>query len=274
VPIKPINSTRAYDIDLYVTEIYDQRELQYAQQHDDIALLRELIGDCKPLKILEMFTGNGRILIPLAEDGHRITGIDKSKTMLESARLKIRQLPKEIQKNITLKRANVLTSAWPKGFDVVILGGNCFHELATPEEQEDCIRKASQSVKRDGYLYLDNDHMEGDLDPRWRMPRKGQAFPTGTCADGTIVKGFTEVIGQDIPNRIVRYLRKVEITTPDGKTSQTEWLEQCHAPSTVEMQGWLNKYGFTVEKLWGGRDKSPYTDKSFRAVFWAQLGVK
>jgi predicted O-methyltransferase YrrM len=261
---------KAYDIDLYITEIYDQFEVQ----REDIALLRELIGKRKPLKILELFTGNGRILIPLAQDEHKIIGIDKSKAMLESARRKIHQLPKRIRKNINLKRADVLKTKWPKGFDLVILGGNCLYELATPEEQETCIRKASQSVKLDGYLYLDNDHMEGDLTPSWRGPKKGKAFPTGVCADGARVKGFTEVIGQDISNRIVRYRRTVEITTMNGKTKRAEWFEQCHAPSTREMLGWLKKYGFVVEQLWGSRDKSPYTDNSPRAVFWAKLSVK
>lgn len=134
---------KAYDVDIYITEIYDQFELQ----REDIAILREQIGDRKPLKILELFTGNGRILIPLAQDGHRIVGIDKSTTMLTSARNKIKTLPAKIQKNITLKQANVLTEEWPKGFDLVILGGNCLFELATPEEQETCIRKAQKSVK-------------------------------------------------------------------------------------------------------------------------------
>jgi SAM-dependent methyltransferase len=261
---------KAYDIDLCITEIYDQLETQ----REDIALLREQIGERKPLKILEPFCGHGRILIPMAQDGHKIVGIDKSPIMLESARQKIKKLPAAIQKNITLKQADVLKIEWPKGFDLVILGGNCLYELATPEEQETCIRKAQQSLKPGGSLYLDNDHMEGDLDPRWRGSKKGKAFPTGVCADGTKVEGFTEVIWHDVKNRIVRYRRTVEITTPDGKTRKTEWFEQCHAPSTVEMQGWLKKYGFVVKKLWGGRDKSPYTDKSERAVFWAQLSVK
>jgi cyclopropane fatty-acyl-phospholipid synthase-like methyltransferase len=261
---------KAYDVDLYITEIYDRFETQ----RDDIAILREQIGQRKRLNILELFSGNGRILIPLAEDGHRITGLDKSPPMLESARRKIKQLPARIQKNVTLEQANVLTEEWPTGFNLVILGGNCLYELATSEEQETCIRKAQKSLKPGGYIYLDNDHMEGDLDPHWRGPKKGKAFPTGVCADGTKVEGSTEVIWHDIKNRLVRYLRTVIITAPDGKIRKTEWHEQCHAPSTGEMKGWLEKYGFKIEKLWGDRKKSPYTDQSERAIFWARLNRK
>ena len=261
---------KAYDIDLCITEIYDQFETQ----REDVALLRELIGKRKNLKILEPFCGNGRILIPMAEDGHRIVGLDKSPTMLESVRCKITRLPINIQNNITLKQANVLTEEWSTGFDLIILGGNCLYELATPEEQETCIRKAQGSLKPGGYLYLDNDHMEGELDRRWRKPGIGKAFPTGVCADGTKVQGTTEIIWYDIKNRLVHEKRVVTITFPDGKISKKEWLEQCHAPSTVEMKSWQKKYGFTIEEHYGSRLKSTYTDASERSIFWAAFGVK
>jgi SAM-dependent methyltransferase len=258
---------KAYDVDIYITEIYDRFE----SQRDDIAVIRKQLGNSKHLKILELFTGNGRILIPMAQDGHQITGIDKSTKMLTSARQKIKDLPAAIKKNITLQQADVLKEEWPQGFDLIILGGNCLYELATPEEQESCIRKAKKALKPGGYLYLDNDHMEGDLIPRWRRPGVHKAFPTGVCTDGTQVKGFTELTWCDVKKRLVGYHRMVEITTPDGKTRKREWNEQCHAPSTTEMKHWLDKYGFIVEKLWGDRRKSPYTDNSQRAVFWARL---
>ncbi len=80
---------KAYDVDYRITEIYDQTETQT----EDISLIKELIGDNRSLKILEPFCGNGRIFIPLAQDGHEIVGIDKSTPMLDSARDKIRELP-------------------------------------------------------------------------------------------------------------------------------------------------------------------------------------
>jgi SAM-dependent methyltransferase len=267
---RPPDNFKAYDVDLYIAEIFDLFEVQ----REDIVLLRELIGNNKPLKILEPFCGNGRILIPMAEDGHQITGIDKSPPMLASLRNKLEKLPDAVRKRIKIRQANVIKAEWPKGFDVLILGGNCFYELAVPEEQEACIRKAQGALKPGGHLYLDNNHMEGELDPSWRQPGIKEAFPTGVCADGTKVQGSTEVTWYDAEMRTVRYNRTATITTPDGRMTKKEWTEQCHAPSKVEMLGWLEKYGFKVENMWGGRDKSRYTEKSARAVFWARLEVK
>jgi SAM-dependent methyltransferase len=258
---------RAYDVDVYITEIYDQAETQT----DDVCLLRELIGHAKRLRILEPFCGNGRIFIPLAQDGHEVVGIDKSKPMLDSARHKIMKLPEVVQKKISLQQVDVVTDTWPKGFDLLILGANCFYELATPDEQEACIRSAQDSLKLNGYLFLDNNHMEGDLDPSWCEPGINEnRFPTGMCFDGTSVKGSTETIWYNAKERLVQFRRTVEITTPDGKTRKKEWIEQKHPSSTMEMQTWLQKYSFVIENLWGDRKQSPYADQSSRAVFWAR----
>ena len=259
--------TKAYDLDRCVVEIYDRTETQA----EDVALIRRLLAGRAELRILEPFCGNGRILIPLAQDGHRMVGLDKSAPMLDSARTKLDALPPEVRERITLRRADVLTAPWPRRFDVVILGGNCLYELATPEEQEACIRAAAGALRPGGYLYLDNDHMEGELAASWREPGvNANRFPTGRCADGTRVQGTMETVGYDAERRLARFRRTVTITEPDGVVTRREWVEQKHPPSTAEMRAWLARHGFSVETLWGDRRGAPYTDASGRAIFWAR----
>ena len=272
--------SKAYDVDSRIVEIYDQTETQT----EDVALIRRLLAHLPlplpvlggrvgegGLRILEPFCGNGRILIPLAQEGHRLVGLDKSPLMLDSARAKVAVLPPEVRHRITLRQADVLAVPWPRGFDVVILGGNCPYELATPEEQEACIRAAAASLRQGGYLYLDNNHMEGELAPSWREPGVNvNRFPTGRCADGTLVQGTTETIGFDAEKRLVRFRRTVTITRPDGAIVRREWVEQKYPPSTAEMRAWLARHGFRVEGLWGDRRGAPYNDASGRAIFWAQ----
>ncbi len=260
---------RACDLDDYVTEIYDQTETQT----EDVVLLRQLLSGREPLRILEPFCGSGRILIPLAEDGHTLVGLDKSKAMLASAARKIRDLAQPVRERITLVHSDVTTDRWPGGFDVVVLGGNCFYELATAAEQEGCVRSARSALRPGGYLYLDNDHMEGDLDPEWSEPGINEnVFPTGTCADGTRIQGTWETIWFDAQERLWRARRTIEVTTPDGVSRKRDWVQQKHPPSTGEMRQWLETHGFDVLELWGDRSRSEYTDRSGRAVFRARLG--
>jgi SAM-dependent methyltransferase len=60
-----------YD-DVVLAELYDRHETYT----NDVELIRRLIGGRGPLNILECFCGTGRIALPLAQDGHRVTGID------------------------------------------------------------------------------------------------------------------------------------------------------------------------------------------------------
>ncbi len=262
-----MNKDNAYNMDAYVAEIYDQFETEM----DDVALLRKLLAGRNRLRILEPFFGTGRIAIPLAQDGHQVTGIERSTYMIERARSKIAELSEETAGRITILEGDVLVTHWPVGFDLVLLGGNCFYELGSGDEQERCIALARASLKPDGHVYVDNNHMEGELDVSWRQPpgMAGKSFPQGTCTDGTQVQGTTEMIWYDVPGRLVRYRRTVTVTTPDGKVTRREWMEQCHPPSKVEVASWLEKHGFKTEELYGDRLGNPYTDDSGRAIFWA-----
>jgi SAM-dependent methyltransferase len=255
-----------YDVEPHVAEIYDQVETYT----DDVDLLRRLIGGRGPLRILEPFCGTGRILIPLALDGHEIVGLDQARGMLDRAQGKIDRLGESVQKRIILVQADVLAVDWPRGFDVVILGANCFYELTTPEDQERCILTASTSLKSGGYVYVDNNHMEGELDRSWQKSGVEPGFPSGTCADGTRVESTTETIWYDVSRRLVRFRRSTKVTLPDGRIVEKTYLRQVHPVSRVEVQTWLEAHGFSVEQLYGDRAGSSYTDSAKRAILWAE----
>jgi SAM-dependent methyltransferase len=262
-----LNEKRAYDMDACIAEIYDQIETQT----DDVALLRILIGEKKKMLIFEPFFGTGRIAIPLSQDGQNVVGMERSGFMIQRAREKMRRLSDDVKKRIVILHGDVLKADWQSRFDVVLLCGNCLYEVASAAEQEQLVRKANYSLKQGGYVYVDNNHMEGDLDVSWQRPpgQVRKAFPNGTCADGTKIEGATETIQYDVPARIVQSRRTITITKPSSEIILKEWFEQCHPPSKCEVEGWLRKYGFKIEKLYGDRLGNPYCDSSDRAIFWA-----
>lgn len=296
-----MNPTNLYDLDPHIAEIYDLLETY----HDDVDLLLSLIlpvrnkvqiqkplspapfpliGDERVpyLSILEPFCGTGRILIPLAEQGNTLVGLDQAAGMLACARQKLASYPTEVQNRVKLQQMDVLTAAWPSGIDLVILGGNCLYELAAPGEQEQVIRSAAAALNPGGYIYVDNDHMEGNLDPAWQQSGVGPAFPSGACADGTQVESTIETIWYDIPARLAKFRRTTHVYLPGsegaehhlgmgGKVIAMEMIQQKHPVSAMEILAWLEKYGFTVEQVFGDRAGSPYTPVSPRAIFWAHL---
>jgi hypothetical protein len=260
------NTTNPYDVDAHIAEAYDLCETETA----DVELIRRLVGEKKNLRILEPFTGTGRILLPLALDGHILTGIDQAHGMLARAREKVASLPPEVQQRITLIEADVICSPWPSGFDVIILGGNCFYELATPEEQELCVRMAAAALSPGGHVYIDNDHMEGELDSTWQdtgaLKKRGIQ---GLCRDGSRVESFMEATWFDASRRLARFRRWSEITMPDGEKVVRAYTQQKHPVSAGEVRAWLERYGFTIQHQYGDRQGTSYTERAERAIFWA-----
>ena len=264
------NATNPYDLDHHIAEVYDITQTETA----DIALIRKLISGRGPLQILEPFTGTGRILIPMAEDGHIVTGIDQAQAMLERARDKINALPEAVRDRIFLIQCDLLNDpsddAWPGGMDLVILGGNCFYELASPKEQEFCVQQAAASLKPGGYVYIDNDHMEGDLALSWQNPAPEQRGIQGMCADGTFIESWLQTVWFDAPRRLVQFRRWNKVVYPDGSQMTKEYYQQKHPVSAGEVRGWLEKHGFLIEQEFGDREGRPYTAQSPRAIFWAR----
>ena len=265
------DNVHAYELDPHIAEIYDVVEAD----EDDVGLIRRLIGARGELRVFEPFAGTGRILIPLAADGHCVVGMDRARGMLDRARVKVAVLPGEVGCRISLIQADAVTSSWPRGFDLIILGANCLYELATPEEQEGCIADAATALNPGGLLYLDNNHMEGELDVTWRTQGiHASPSPNGTCADGTRLAAAIETVWYDAPRRLVRFRRTITIWSPDGGVQTITYIEQKHPPSTGEMRSWLTAHGFIIEREYGDRKGNPYTDASGRAIFWARLPVQ
>lgn len=260
------NQQNSYDIDPHIAEIYDQLETETV----DVDFLKNLMEGEKIKRILEPFCGTGRMIIPLASDGCSIIGMDQAQGMLDLAQTKIKNLPEDIQKRIELQHKDVISESWPTGFDLVILGYNCLYELATSEEQEYCIEQASKALKNGGYLFIDNDHMEGELDPSWQDIGVVHKTISGQCKDGTVLENNRETIWFDVPNRLARFRRRYVIISPDGEKKEYEFLQQKHPVSKVEVETWLNKNNFEIIAMYGDYSFNPYSDSSDRAIFWAK----
>jgi SAM-dependent methyltransferase len=261
-----INKVNMYEVDSHIAEIYDT---YWETGAADVEYLRGRLRECGARRFLEPFCGTGRILIPLAQDGYELVGMDQSVGMLNRARMKIGQLPEEMQQRMTLIEADVTAHPWPTGFHVVLLGGNCFYELATPEEQEGCILSAAQALLPGGHLFIDHDCMEGELAEAWREPGL-HGKPPYACADGTLVQLFGETVWFDAPRRLWRSHRYVIATFPDGRVTMTDYLYQKHPVSAQETRDWLIKHGFLVHQFTDGISGPPWTSGNGRAAFWAQ----
>jgi len=263
-----INEVNLYDVESHVPEIYDQEE---TQTHD-VEFIMKLLRDANCSTILEPFCGTGRILLPLAEDGYEIVGIDSSAGMLGRLREKLHKLPESVQERINIIQSNLISSDWPKGFDAVLLAGNCLYELADIAEQQEIVRKAAGSLNAQVFLFVDNDNMEGELADSWcHIDREVESFPSGVCKDGTQLRGYTKTVYIDRKRRIWRAERRLEVVYPNGRKEERRWHTQKHPVSADEVSSWLQANGMEILRVFGGtKNGRKFQKGSERATFWVQ----
>jgi SAM-dependent methyltransferase len=250
--------------DPLLAELYDQSEIYT----DDVDLIRSLIGDSGPLNILECFSGTGRLLVPLAQDGHRITGIEIAPAMNARAATKIARLGIDIRDKVTLKVQDVLDGQWGTGYDLVIMGANAFYELPSAKMQERCIQFARQALVPGGQLFVDNDDYKGN----WGKGPSGKerVIFQGKGTDGTFGRSTMEDLKFDEEQGILYMKRTWFIRTLDGIENCIEYICQKHPVSAKEVEGWLKKYDYQILQIFGDRQRNPYTEKSDRAIFWVK----
>lgn len=246
-----------------LAELYDMEE----NYTDDIKFIKKLIADKGKLNILECFTGTGRILIPLAEEGHRLTGIELSSSMLERAEQKINKLDKGIKKNITLINDDILKADWGSGYDLIILGCNAFYELPSPGAQRECIRKAFEALKPGGYIYVDNDDYKG----KWGQIPCGveRTIFEGVVSDGTFGRMTLQHDRFEEGRNILDFTHKLYIRTPDNKEETIVYKRSKHPVTAMEVKGWLEESGFSILQIYSDWQGNPFNNDSKRGIFWA-----
>lgn len=246
---------RLYDGDL---EVEDPGDL------DLYLALAERTGD----PVLELAAGSGRLAVPLAAAGHRVTAVDIDPAMLTRARA--RAAAEGIGEHLRLVEADLLELRLPDAgtYRLAILALNSLFLLATRGAQAAALRimaehlapgglavvdvwlpSAGDLARYDGRLLLDG--LRDDPD-RGRQVVKSWAA-THDAATQSVV--LTTIYDEGAPGEPpVRWARRdaMRLVTAD------------------ELRGFAEAAGLEVEVLAGGYELEPLGSGSDRAVLVAR----
>lgn len=248
----------------WYADIYEKQVIQ----ENEVNFILSIVGN-EPKNILEVACGGGRITVPLAKAGHKVTGFDFDEFMLKKIPSKAVGLS-----NITFYKADAILEDWGKDFDVVILAGNILlnieSEMPYAEAQELFIKKAADCVKSNGYLYLDFDCY--NRPDKMSVKRNEWVCFEGTDDLGT--HGKYIIISGDYSNEthIDTSYRRFEITPKDGEMFSFERTIIKHFPTFNQVKHWLEKVGWVIVCAYGGYEKQPVDEKisGNRAIIWAK----
>ena len=150
----------------------------------DIQMYEQFAARCDS-PILELGCGTGRVLIPLARQGYRITGVDASAAMLERARGKVAE--ENLSERVTLVEQEMRKLELEERFNLVFAALNSFAHLHTTDDQLAALARIQRHLNPGGLLVLDmfNPDMGRLLEPRGQValakvitdPGTGQRIP-------------------------------------------------------------------------------------------------
>lgn len=104
----------------------------------DYSEIREMVTTVSTTsgEILELAAGAGRLTLPLATLGRRITALDLSSEMLTMLRDKMSRLPVSLQRNIELVEADMTDFKLSQEFGTIIIAATSITLLDVPARQE------------------------------------------------------------------------------------------------------------------------------------------
>ena len=205
--------------------------------------------------VLELGCGTGRILIPVAEAGVEITGLDASKDMLSSIRHKVSELGESVRSRIAIVEADMTGFSLGRRFNLVMIPCRTFLQLLTPEDQRAALLCIREHLADDGRLIMNM------FDPRLDAMLDDSRETTEETIDAKT--GHKVVMRTSAKHDLERQVVETDFTFTefdgDGKM-----VSQVHAPLTrrwiyrYEMQHLLELCGFRVESLYGNFERGPF----------------
>src|SRR5438034_11509922 len=121
-----------HDYDLIVP-FYDIEHDRFSEDLDMYKNYAELSGG----KILELACGSGRVLLPLAEEGYELTGVDSSAKMLEIAQQRLQE--KELADHCQLITQDMRKLHLGQKYRLAIIALGSFGHITTRKDQQSTL---------------------------------------------------------------------------------------------------------------------------------------
>jgi SAM-dependent methyltransferase len=243
----------------------DHFPLLYHAHHslhaEDLPLWLELASRCGG-PILELGCGTGRVLVPLAEAGHRVYGLDKDAGMLAVLQ---RFLNSDIKPRVHLLLGDFAAIPLLAHFNLILMPCNTYSTL--PQElRYQVLREVKACLSSDGLFAASLPNPE----QMRRLPRQGEPQIEDIFfhpADGEPVQ---------VSSRWERRASQLVIIwdydhlSPDGRVERLSTQVHHSLASSAEYKAEFNAAGLELIALYGDYDRSEYTRHSPYLILLAQ----
>jgi SAM-dependent methyltransferase len=213
--------------------------------------------------LLELGCGTGRLLLPLAEAGYAITGVDLSPAML--ARAERRLAAAGCRERVTLVEDDMrsLERLGATRFRLALCAINSFLHLPDGAAQQAALAAVRRRLEPGGLLILDVFHPHPDLLTEY----DGRLIHEATFVDegGARVDKFASRT-LDAATQTVHTVFFYERLGPDGLVRRTAAPFAMRYLHRSELELRLTAAGYELLDLFGGYDLAPFDSDSLHMI--------
>jgi SAM-dependent methyltransferase len=215
-------------------------------------------------RVLELGCGTGRVAVPVARSGARVVGIDRSVSMLDRARKRVRRA--RLDGSLDLVRGDVRFLPFPRAsFALVAAPYGILQSLLDDATLDAALASAHRVLRRGGTFGID---LVSDLISWAEYDRRVKL--RGPAGRGTTQITLIESVRQDRRKGLTYFDQ--EFVERRGRQSRSHRFSLAfRTVSTEEMTGRLERHGFTVSAVLGDYEGGPWDP---RADVWLILATR
>ncbi|MDD5190386.1 MAG: methyltransferase domain-containing protein [Dehalococcoidales bacterium] len=223
-----------------------------------------------PGSILELGCGTGRVLIPIAAAGKKITGLDYSPLMLQRCREKLALQPTAAGEMATLIQGDMTKFNLEEKFSLITMPFRPFQHLITVREQKACLQCVRRHLDKEGLLVFDVFQpflprltdtrylMEIDVEPEMALPDGRKVRRTNRTAAFHPAEQYNDI-------ELIYYIKY-----PDGRRERQVHAFPMRYFFRTKMEHLLELSGFEIIDFFGNFDRTPFTENSPEMIFTAK----
>ncbi len=218
---------------------------------------------------LDLGCGAGRFLVPLAEAGYAVTGVDTSAAMLEEASAAVAEAG--CADKVTLRQDDFrsLATLSDARFALAFCAQNTFLHMPDTASQQVALRAIAAHLRPGGLLLLDLIHPNPELlGAYYGAITHETAFES---ADGERVDRFVSAFYR-AATQTVEATWFYDLTAPDRTLSRIVVPFSMRLIGRYEIELLLHGAGFTVEAIYADPDLTPLDDGADRMLVVAVRG--
>lgn len=240
-----------------IAHVYD---LVYDYKTEDIEFYQDLAKKAGS-PALELACGTGRILIPIAREGVKITGIDLTENMLKILKKKLRKENESTRKNVEVMKGNMVNFRLKK-FNMICLPFTSFFVL-NKAEQKKCLKNVYNHLNPKGIFVMDAFHFDSN------HPQDVIQHHNTVPYEGGYITKMASNVRED-RKQMMHVTFFYDFISRKGQVKRIIEKFDLHWVLPDQMREMLKAAGFGKIGLYGDFEKGKFTKDSKTMVFIAE----